>query len=430
MAVLAIREYQQISCGEKFDPESWTITSAQHAVLERFSAEYQKRFKVTILQHGPRKSLMTQNFVGIINLGRDQIEVLPKIENETSIVRKNLAKMIASVLNLDLHVGGTSLVSKSNDNILEILIQLFCQQLWQAVRRGMVRRYQSQQENLTVLRGRLTVSQQIRLNLARPDRLACEYDEFSENNPLNQVIRAALQILLRVARNQSNQRNISELLFCFQDVDIVVPSTIKWHLVSTDRLSNRYKPILAMARLFIEGRSPDVVTGDGNGFALLFDMNELFESYIGVIARGVFGGRSLTVQVQGPKRHLAKYANGTPVFELRPDIVVSGGGEMEFIIDTKWKRLKEAAYREGVATSDIYQMYAYSSRYLVPDVVLLYPHHGELGDWKPRRAEYWVNDGELPSECKRRIGVSTVDLRDLSTVPGQLRQIFPDFSLA
>lgn len=50
---------------------------------------------------------------------------------------------------------------------------------------------------------------------------------------------------------------------------------------------------------------------------------------------------------------------------------------------------------------------------------------GQRSIGKPRRAEYWVNDGELQSECKRRIGVSTVDLRDLSTVPGQLRQIFP-----
>ena len=428
MAVLAVREYERIQCGAVFDPATRVITEAQHRVLERFAEDYKRKFKVNVLVHGPRRSLVAQNFVGIINLGRDQIEVLPKIECETSQVRKNLAAMIASVLKLELLAGGSSQVDKSNDSILEILIRLFCDQLWQAVRRGMVRQYERRHENLTVLRGRLSVSAQIRLNLARPERLACEFDEFNENNPLNQLIKAALQVLQKVARAQANQRNVSELLFCFQDVEDVTPDAINLDLISTDRLTVRYQPILEMAKLFIKGRSPDVISGGSTGFALLFDMNELFESYIGVVARRVFGQRGMTVHLQGPKRHLAQHGNGTPVFELRPDIVVSSGGTVAFIIDTKWKRLKELANREGVASGDVYQMYAYSSRYIAPDVVLLYPHHMELGTWKARRAEYWLhNQVESSREDQRCVAVATVDLRDLATVPAQLELVFPQF---
>lgn len=422
MAVLAVAEYQQIHCGDRFDPATKTITLAQHAALEKFAQDYKRRHKVTILQHGPRRSLLTQNFVGIINLGRDQIEVLPKIDRETSVVRQNLAKMIASVWDLELHAGGAASVKRTQDSILELLIQLFCEQLWHTVRRGMVKRYEHRQDNLTVLRGRLAVAAQIRVNLARPDRFMCDFDEFSENNLLNQVIRTALQILMRVARSARNQRHLAELLFCFQDVDILVPSAIQWHLVSTNRLSQRYSPILSMARLFIEGRSPDVVTGDGVGFALLFDMNVLFEHYIGTLARQVLASPERTVSLQGPKRHLAIYANGSAVFELRPDIVVRNDQTITLIVDTKWKQLQPLAYREGVATADIYQMYAYSSKYAVPDVVLLYPHYDRLGEWMPRRAEYLLNEAGVTAH--RRIAVSTIDLSDLKTVPTQLKQIF------
>lgn len=426
MAVLAIREFERITCGEGFDPENRVIRTDQHRALEKFSEDYQNRHKVIVFQHGPKRSLVAQNFVGIINLGRDQIEILPKIEGEVSQVRHNLAKMISVVLDLELLDGDSSNVDKHNESILEILIRLFCKKLWQCVRRGMVRQYETRNENLLMLRGRLSVSEQVRKNLARPDRLACVFDEFSENNPLNQALKAALRVLGRVAKTQANQRNLAELLFCFQEVDDVAPNAINWSRAGTNRLSARFKPVLTLARLFIEGKSPDVVSGSGDGFALLFDMNQLFESYVGAVAKRVFVKDGFDVSLQGPKRHLARVASGSPVFELKPDIVARRADGIAFIIDTKWKRLKEQVYREGVTSTDVYQMYAYSTQYAAPDVLLLYPHHSELGDWKPRRAEYWVHGANGSQDLNQRVCVSSLDLRDLKAVPEQLKRMFPN----
>lgn len=424
MAVLALREYERIICGDAFDPANRVVRADQHRALERFSEDYQNVHGVTVFQHGPRLSLVAQNFVGVISLGRDQIEVLPKIEGEISQVRHNLAKMISVVLDLELYDDDATKVDNYSESILEILIRLFCQKLWQCVRRGMVRRYETRDENLTMLRGRLSVADQIRHNFARPDRLACIFDEFSENNPLNHALKAALRVLSKVAKSQANQRNIAELVFCFQDVDDVATVAINWEKAGTNRLSLRYKPVLALARLFVEGKSPDVVSGSGDGFALLFDMNQLFESYVGAVAKRVFSKAGIAVSLQGPKRHLARLQSGNPVFELKPDIVASSAGEIAFIIDTKWKRLKEQAYREGVTSTDVYQMYAYSTQYASPEVLLLYPHHSELGEWKARRAEYWVHGVGGRLDLTQRVCVSSLDLRDLRTVPEQLRSMF------
>ena len=353
MAVLALKEFERITCGETFDPEGRVVRADQHRALERFSENYQKQHKVTVFQHGPRRTLVAQNFVGVVNLGRDQVEILPKIEGDVSQVRHNLARMISVALDLELYDADVSKVDKHSDSILEVLIRLFCQKLWQCVRRGMVRQYEIRNENLAMLRGRLSVPEQIRVNLARPDRMACMFDEFSENNPLNQVLKAALQVLSRVAKTQANQRNLAELLFCFQEVDDVVPSAINWSRTVTNRLSARFKPVLALARLFIEGKSPDVVSGSGDGFALLFDMNQLFESYVGAMAKRVFAKDGLTISLQGPRRHLARLESGASAFDLRPDIVAAHGGSIAFVIDTKWKKLNEKASRDGIVTSDV-----------------------------------------------------------------------------
>lgn len=426
MAVLAVKEYERIHCGEAFDPLKRIVTRAQHQQLERFNEDYERRLKIKVFQHGPRQSLVAQNFVGIINLGHDQVEVLPKIDSDTTDVRRSLVRMISKVLVLDLHGDTQTRAHRHTDSILEVLVRLFCEQLWQAVRRGMVRRYESRSDNLTVLRGRLSVCGQLRENLVRPDRLYCAFDEFTENNLLNQVLKAALRVLHRVARSQGNLRNIAELLFCFRDVEDVRPAEIKWKLLSTDRLSARYKPLLTLARLFIEGQSPDVVAGSGQGFALIFDMNELFESYVGAIARRVFGRRGLQVALQGPKLHLAQHADGAAAFELRPDIVVSNGSAVEFIIDTKWKQLKEADPREGVGSSDMYQMHAYATQYAAPEVVLLYPHHAGLDAWRSRRASYSLRElGLPPVNAARHVSIATIDLRYLNAVEQRLEDMFP-----
>jgi 5-methylcytosine-specific restriction enzyme subunit McrC len=426
MGVLAVQEYQRIQCGDAFDAATRTITATQHRLLERTCEEYKRRFGVSPFDHGPRSSFVAKNFVGVVCLGRDQIEVLPKIESETTQVRKNLSRMIATALSMDLHAAGTGQMDKTDDSVLEILVRLFCRHMWNMVRRGLVRKYLGRSENLSVLRGRLSVASQIRMNLSRPDRLACDFDEFGENNLINQVLKAALRVLLPVARSSGNQRNLAELLFCFQEVDDLPPAGIPWHLLGTDRLTRHLEPHLNLARVFIEGRSQDVLSGASSGFTLLFDMNELFEAYVGAVARKVFSTASVKVSLQGPHRHLAQRPDGVGAFQLRPDIVVSDGGQVRFIADTKWKRLKPADFRDGVVSADVYQMYAYSSKYAAPEVVLLYPHHAELGEWRARRAEYWLGDGALPAASGRRIGVATIDLRDLATVPKQLAQAFPN----
>lgn len=427
MAVLALREFDRIDCGEFFDPATRKVRKDQHRALERFSEQFQAKTGTAVFQHGPRQSLVAQNMVGVVNIGHDQVEVLPKIEGDVPQVRNNLAKMIAIVMDLDVHDDDLTKADRYSDSILEVLIRLFCQKLWQCVRRGMVRRYEVQRENLSTLRGRLSISDQIRHNLARPDRLACIFDEFTEDNPLNQALKAALRVLSKVARSQQSQREVAELLFCFHGVDDVTPRAVDWGKIKTDRLSSRYRPVLSMARLFIEGASPDVMSGTGDGFALLFDMNVLFERYIGSVVKRVFGGAGIRISLQGPVRHLARVETGAAAFQLKPDVVASGVDGIEFVIDTKWKRLKDRASKEGVTSSDIYQMYAYSTQYATKDVVLLYPHHNDLGDWRPRRAQYWVNGiNGSHQDTGRRISVSTVDLRDLQTVPKQLESIiFP-----
>ena len=283
----------------------------------------------------------------------------------------------------------------------------------------MVRRYEARSDDLPVLRGRLDVARQVRRHFARRDLLACQFDEFSEDNALNQVLKVALVTLLGSVRTAANERSISDLLLCFQDVADVPTPRLRWHHASVDRLTSRYRPLLQLAKLFIEGRAPDVVSGRGHGFALLFDMNELFEKYVGRIVKRMATGSPVGISLQGPSVFLARREGAGQAFKLIPDIVAHEDGRVKWIADTKWKRLDASRNRDGLSSADMYQMHAYARRYRADDVVLIYPHHAELGPWKAHRDRYLL----AAEGVEQRVAVATVDLRDLRSVPAQLKEI-------
>lgn len=420
--VLRVIEYQSIRCGESFSASERTVTAVQFLKLERFNEQYEQQNKVKVFQYGARNTLIAQNFVGVIHMGAYQVEVLPKIEAEEYRVRQNLLQMVASTLNLKLHGKALGLLERANHSILEVLIRLYCDLLWEAVHKGMVRRYESRQDNLVVLRGRLNVSQQLRHNLARPDRLHCTFDEFTQDNALNQALKAALRILFNLARTESSSKSTAELLFCFDEVTETPASAINWERVKTDRLSERYAPLVRMARLFIEGATPDLTSGSGDGFAVLFDMNQLFEEYVGRQVQRIVAERGMVAKLQGPRRYLASREGGAACFELRPDIVVLENGQHSTVIDTKWKRLKSTGAKEGISTSDLYQMFAYAKQYQVRSVILLYPHHAELGEWKSCRNSYRFSEPGTHSSL-HTLFVASLPLVDLKLVRARLDAI-------
>jgi 5-methylcytosine-specific restriction enzyme subunit McrC len=96
-------------------------------------------------------------------------------------------------------------------------------------------------------------------------------------------------------------------------------------------------------------------------------MNVLFEAYVGHYLRKHC---SSPVSLQDKGHHLA-CQNSTGKFALKPDIVIDGG---KTIADTKWKLLSEDKSYKGVAQSDVYQMYAYATKYQqCKQIFLIYP---------------------------------------------------------
>ena len=376
-----IREWERISYGtdDTEIPESHADRLAAEARTSAFSGSGGEG----VLEHG-RRGLRARGVVGVIATPGCQLEVLPKIEGagesavDDATLRHRLIHMLAVARDIRIDVRAITQLGWQRDTILELLIRLFCTKLADAVRQGIPQQYIDQEDDLPTLRGRLDVTRQFSTLAVSPQKLACRFDARSPDIALNQVMRAAIGKLARLARALDNQRALRELNFAYADISEVPPAALRWDLIALDRTNTRWRELISLARLFLRDRHQRTSAGRIDGFALLFEMNILFEEYVGRLLARALAGTGLRVTAQGGHRDCL-FEGETGRFRTRPDLIVRRGSQIALIIDTKWKRIRRIDDpKRGVSQADVYQLMAYGRLYDCPHVMLLYPHHGGL----------------------------------------------------
>lgn len=345
--------------------------------------------------------IRAQGVVGVLAVPGCTLEILPKIDvgkeegspQKTGDIRERLIHMLAVALRIKIETGRITDLAWQRKSLLEILIQIFCDKLTEAVRRGMPRRYSLHEDDLPTLRGSLDVPRQLICHLATPGRLACRYDELTEDVALNRIIKATIAYLAGMSRDAANVQRLRELTFVYAEVAEVPVPALKWNDVVIDRTNSAWQELFRMAELFLRNRFQSSIVGPGQGSALLFEMNTLFEEYIGRLVARALAGSEFRVTLQGGGLFCLKSINDNRgVFQTKPDILIRRGDQVAHVIDTKWKRISDQNDdpKQGVSQADVYQMMAYAHLYDAPRLTLLYPHNAGLGDAEGIRARFRV----------------------------------------
>lgn len=250
----------------------------------------------------------------------------------------------------------------------EDLVPAVAQALWRQVSRaigqGLLPGYVVTEESGPVLRGRLLEGAQLSWHHGLPLPLETWRDEFTVDIPENQILRTAMERMLRVPRvDGESARMLRRLLRDFADVTPIWrgDAAPAW---SPSRLNARYQAALRLAGLVLRATSVEHVPGTVavNGF--LLDMPRLFEDFVTVALRealtGAYGG-----QVLAQPRHYLDEAGRVPI---RPDIVWRAGGVPVAVIDAKYKANKPGGY----PNADLYQLLAYCTVLGLPAGHLVY----------------------------------------------------------
>ena len=340
--------------------------------LEKFVLENEKTaqyLKITT-KNGFGKVLQAQNYVGVIQTkDGTTIEILPKIKNATTEKSKDiLIKMLKTLKNSPFKNLSVANLKSSKIPLFEIFISMFLEELTVLVRNGIKSDYIIKEENLKFLKGKLKISEQIKYNTIHKERFFVQYEEFISNRVENRLIKTTLQFLYNKSKLNKNQQRIREFLFVFDEIEISHNIKIDFSKIKLNRQMKDYEQVLLWCKTFLFENSFSPYKGNDIAFALLFDMNLLFESFVYSYLKK--SSNFQDIKSQDRTHHLA-YENGIGRFRLKPDIVINGG---KIIADTKWKILSEDKAYNGVLQDDMYQLYAYGTKYdNCEKMYLIYP---------------------------------------------------------
>lgn len=404
---LQLIEYSLLFIGANDADGNRAIGEKQFDELENFVLK-NDTFQYLKITHkkGFGKVLQAQNFVGVIQTKDGTvIEILPKIanihgddkESEEEKTKKILLKMLRTLKGSPFKNVSIANLKSAKLPLLELFISMFLEALAELVRRGIKNDYIAKEENLAFLKGKLKIGGHIRQNYIHKERFFVEYDEYLPDRVENRLIRTTLEYLYKKSRSSANQQCIRKFQFVFDDVSPVHDIPGAFSKVRFNRQMKDYEQVLLWCRTFLLGNSFSPYKGDDVAFALLFDMNLLFESYVGHWLKK----QGLQVKLQDKSHHLA-YLEGRGKFRLKPDIVINGG---EIIADTKWKLLSEDKTHQGVAQGDMYQLFAYGKKYdgtktaKCKNLFLIYPK----SENEAEEHHYWFKESQVPEELNLKV---------------------------
>ena len=308
------------------------------------------------------KFIQARNYVGVLQTKSGlTIEILPKIVDKNDAERSKavLIKMLKTLKNFPFKSSNLANLKTQNLPLLEIFVSMFLCELETLVKKGIKSDYVTLEDNLKFLKGKLNINEQIKRNSIHKERFYVGYSEFLSDIKINQIIKTTLKFLYKKSNSSKNQQKIRELLFIFDEVSTCEDYKNFFAKLIINRQVKYYEQTLLWCKIFLLGDTFTPHKGDDLAFALLFDMNALFESYVGNFIKK----KRADVSLQHSEKHLIENPKS---FRLRPDIFLKD----KFIADTKWKFIKS---RDDISQADLYQLYTYCKKYECGKLYLIYP---------------------------------------------------------
>ena len=312
------------------------------------------------------KFIQARNYVGVLQTKSGlTIEILPKIADKNDAERSKVVfiKMLKTLKNFPFKSSNLASLKIQNLPLLEIFISMFLCELEALVKKGIKSDYVTLEDNLKFLKGKLNINEQIKRNSIHKERFYVGYSEFLRDIKINQIIKTTLKFLYKKSNFSKNQQKIRELLFIFDDVSTCSDYKNFFANYAINRQVKHYEQTLLWCKIFLLGNSFAPHKGDDLALALLFDMNALFESYVGNFIKKKLPDTIL--------QHRGKYLIEEPRrdFGLKPDIFLRYKNQ-NYIADTKWKIVKS---KDDISQADLYQLYAYGKKYNCGKLYLIYP---------------------------------------------------------
>jgi 5-methylcytosine-specific restriction enzyme subunit McrC len=348
------------------------LDPAQAVLLERSELVEVRRLDVgTYL-------LLPNGRVGAVRFDDLQIEVTPKQKLGVA----HLIFLLGYATNPGFRPE--TITAETYDDLWPAMAQSLIASVEQALTMGLLQGYRTEQEALQTVRGRIAFEDQLRRRPGYFLPIEVRYDEFSPDIAENQILLAAIYLMLGVPRLQPEiRRRLLHLAARFAGVTRMLPGAPApaWQ---PSRLNDRYQSALGLAAILLRHSSTRVSAAGVDMSAFVVVMWEVFEDFVTVALKEALASYPGYLESQ-----LAAYLTGEgdwttgrtgrrgdshgDVF-MQIDVVYRDEtGNPDVVFDAKYKLASSTGTN---ANADHYQMLAYCTSLQVPVAWLIYAGGG------------------------------------------------------
>lgn len=201
----------------------------------------------------------------------------------SSIKIQNIYYMLAYAFRVLNENGYKKIATEKFDNMAELYAAILSKGIANQIKRGLGREYIRKRESLSTLHGKIEIDDSIKQQSLQRKRLICEFDEFSENVYMNQILKTTLWMLIRSSNVGVNRKKVlKKLMLYFQEVDTLELQSIRWDGVHYHRNNATYKMLINICYLAIQGLLLSEQAGDQMLARYVDDqsMHRLYEKFI------------------------------------------------------------------------------------------------------------------------------------------------------
>lgn len=364
---IQVFEYGKLHVGHSYGSEKIIFNQKHFDALTKFNELHNGRY----FQVG-YKNITCKQYVGVIQVDGLCVEILPKADKTSgneNLWQGVLIEMLKTTHKLKVYKVGNAEVNKQNIHLLDIYFEWFLNELQIIIRSGLLRKYYRKQGNLSVLKGKLIFDKQISQNRTHRERFYTEYQIYDYDHLIHQILQQALTIITHISKGNYLYNRCKIVALNFPEVKKIMATKDVFEKIPKNRKTKQYETVINIARLIILNYAPNITKGSENMFALLFNMNSLWEQYVAIKLGQAYREDNCKVLSQR-----------TEIFwnnrRIKPDIVIKDKEDKTIcIIDAKWKNL----WNEKPSVNDLKQMYLYNEYWQSKTSLLLYPTNKNRG---------------------------------------------------
>lgn len=203
--------------------------------------------------------------------------------NDKGILIQNIYYMLSYAFQVLKQNNYDEVETESFENVFDMLAAILNKGISQQLKQGLYREYINQNENLSVLRGKIGVNGTIKNRLKHSMTLSCEYDELLENNLMNQIIKTtALVLMKQKCVSDSQKKALRKNLMFFNEVEEITTDHINWSQICFQRNNQSYKMLLNICYLVLDSLLLSTESGEQKLPSFLDEqkMCRLYEKFI------------------------------------------------------------------------------------------------------------------------------------------------------